>query len=98
MTVLFVDLQGYTRYSERAPPEEVVAMLNRFFRVVVAVGEPRGRLGQQVRGRRRALPVRRAQDQPDHAARALRAAASLPRELAPRPTCCRPASAWRPAR
>ena len=37
VTVLFVDLRGYTRYSERHEPEEVVAMLNRFFRVVVAV-------------------------------------------------------------
>ena len=37
VTVLFVDLQGYTRYSERHTPEEVVAMLNRFFRAVVAV-------------------------------------------------------------
>ena len=35
VTVMFVDLQGYTRFSEHSSPEEVVTMLNRFFRVVV---------------------------------------------------------------
>jgi class 3 adenylate cyclase len=37
VTVLFADLRGYTSYSERYSPEDVVAMLNRYFEIVVPV-------------------------------------------------------------
>jgi class 3 adenylate cyclase len=37
VTVLFADLRGYTTYAERYPPDEVVAMLNRYFEIVVPV-------------------------------------------------------------
>ncbi|MEI2651330.1 MAG: adenylate/guanylate cyclase domain-containing protein [Microthrixaceae bacterium] len=40
VTVLFVDLQGYTRFSESASPWMVVAMLNRFFRRGRRRGQP----------------------------------------------------------
>ncbi len=33
VTVLFVDIRGYTQYSERTPPGVVIEMLNRFFGV-----------------------------------------------------------------
>ncbi len=82
VTVLFVDLQGYTRFSEGNPPSEVVAMLNRFFRVVVAVVNREGGWVNKFEGDAALCLFGAPQDQPDHAARALRTAEALPRELA----------------
>lgn len=42
VAVLFVDLVGSTALAARCPPEEVVALLNRFFGVVVDVVEQHG--------------------------------------------------------
>jgi adenylate cyclase len=82
VTVLFVDLQGYTRYSERHSPEEVVAMLNRFFRAVVAVVNREGGWVNKFEGDAALCIFGAPATQADHAVRALRAAAALPRELA----------------
>jgi len=82
VTVLFVDLQGYTRFSELHPPSEVVAMLNRFFRVVVAVVNREGGWVNKFEGDAALCLFGAPQEQPDHAARALRTAEALPRELA----------------
>lgn len=82
VTVLFVDLHGYTRYSEHHSPRQVVAMLNRFFRVVVAVVNREGGWVNKFEGDAALCIFGAPGDQPDHAARALRAAAALPRELA----------------
>jgi len=81
VTVLFVDLQGYTRFSEQHDPAEVVAMLNRFFRIVVAVVNREGGWINKFEGDAALCLFGAPQSQPDHAARALRAAAALPREL-----------------
>lgn len=81
VTVLFVDLRGYTRYAERHSPVEVVAMLNRFFRAVVAVVNREGGWVNKFEGDAALCIFGAPQDQPDHALRALRAARSLPREL-----------------
>ncbi len=81
VTVLFVDLQGYTRFAERHHPEEVVAMLNRFFSVVVAVVNREGGWINKFEGDAAMCLFGAPQDEPDHAARALRAAASIPHEL-----------------
>ena len=80
--MLFVDLRGYTRFSETHPPEEVVAMLNRFFRVVVAVVNREGGWVNKFEGDAALCLFGAPQNQPDHADRALRTAAALPRELA----------------
>ena len=82
VTVLFVDLRGYTRYSETHPPEDVVAMLNRFFRVVVATVIREGGWVNKFEGDAALCLFGAPQDQPDHADRALRTAAALPRDLA----------------
>lgn len=81
VTVLFVDLQGYTTYSEQHSPEAVVAMLNRFFRIVVAVVDREGGWVNKFEGDAALCVFGAPQDEPDHAARALRAAAALRREL-----------------
>ena len=81
VTVLFVDLSGYTQYSESHSPEEVVAMLNRFFRVVVAVVNREGGWVNKFEGDAAMCLFGAPQHQPDHADRALRTAAALPREM-----------------
>jgi adenylate cyclase len=81
VTVLFVDLRGYTRYAETHEPEQVVAMLNQFFRVVVAVVNREGGWVNKFEGDAALCLFGAPQDQPDHADRALRTAMSLPHEL-----------------
>ena len=78
MTVLFVDLHGYTAYSESHTPEEVVDMLNRFFGVVVRVVQQEGGHVNKFEGDAALCVFGAPDDQPDHAERALRAAAHLP--------------------
>ncbi len=82
VTVLFVDLRGYTRYAEQHSPEEVVAMLNRFIRVVVAVVNREGGWINKLEGDAALCLFGAPHDQPDHALKALRAAAAMPAELA----------------
>lgn len=82
VTVLFVDLRGYTRFAELNPPEDVVAMLNRFFSVVVSVVSREGGWINKFEGDAALCVFGAPQDQPDHADRALRAASALPGELA----------------
>jgi len=81
VTVLFVDLRGYTRFAERHTPAEVVAVLNRFFGAVVAVVNREGGWVNKFEGDAALCIFGAPQLLEDHAARALRAARSLPREL-----------------
>jgi class 3 adenylate cyclase len=74
VTAVFADLRGFTTFSEVSTPEQIVAMLNRYFEVatteILAEG---GTIVQFVGDALMALfnaPVR----QPDHAVRAARAA------------------------
>lgn len=50
VAVLFVDLVGSTSLAARRPPAEVVGLLNRFFRIVVAAVEARGGLVNKFEG------------------------------------------------
>ena len=43
VSVLFADLEGFTAFSERHPPTEVIGMLNRYWSVRRAAGARRGR-------------------------------------------------------
>ena len=77
VTALFADLRGFTTFSERSTPEQIVLMLNRYFgaatRCILAEG---GTVVQFVGDALMALfnaPVR----QPDHALRAGRAALAM---------------------
>lgn len=82
VTVLFVDLRGYTRYAETHPPEDVVAMLNRFFGAVVAVVNREGGWINKFEGDAAMCVFGAPRHREDHAERALHAASALPRELA----------------
>ncbi|MGK5685081.1 adenylate/guanylate cyclase domain-containing protein [Actinoplanes sp. URMC 104] len=81
VTSLFADLRGFTTFSERSSPGEIVDMLNRYFDVATAavLGE-NGTVVQFVGDALMALfnaPARQA----DHALRAARAALTLQREV-----------------
>jgi class 3 adenylate cyclase len=77
ITVLFADLRGYTTFSERTEPDQVVALLNRYFGLAVPIVlEHGGTVAQFVGDAVMALwnaPTR----QPDHALRAGRAALAM---------------------
>ena len=81
VTVLFADLRGFTAFSERSSPEQVVAMLNRYFSATVPlILEEGGTVVQFVGDALMAIfnaPVR----QPDHALRAARAALAMQRTI-----------------
>jgi class 3 adenylate cyclase len=81
VTVLFADLRGFTPFSEQAPPERVVAMLNEYFgRAVPVLLAHGGSVTQFVGDALMALfnaPTR----QPDHALRAARAALGMQRAV-----------------
>lgn len=81
VTVLFVDLRGYTTFAEQHRPEEVVAMLNQFFRVVVAVVNREGGWVNKFEGDAALCLFGAPQHVPDHTVRALAAALAIPREL-----------------
>ncbi len=78
VTVLFVDLRGYTEYAEIHTPEEVVDMLNRFFGAVVDVVHDEGGHVNKFEGDAALCVFGAPEIQLDHAARALRAAAAIP--------------------
>ena len=81
-TALFVDLVGSTSMAEQCEPSEVVALLNEFFGRVVRVVEAEGGWINKFEGDGALCVFGAPADQPDHAARALRAARRLATSLA----------------
>lgn len=81
VSVMFVDLRGFTARSEKMPPEQAVELLNRFFLFAEEViYEFEGTLDKYLGDGLMAFfnaPV----DQPDHALRAVRTAVVLQRRL-----------------
>lgn len=81
VSILFADLRGYTQFSERTPPNEVVAMLNAAFgEAVPAVFAEGGTIVQFMGDALMAIfnaPLRQA----DHALRACRAGLALQRSV-----------------
>src|SRR5690606_2908765 len=78
ITALFVDLEGFTAYTETHTPTEVVQLLNAFFGIVVRVVMDNGGFVNKFEGDAALCIFGAPAEQPDHAARALRAAATLP--------------------
>jgi adenylate cyclase len=81
ISVLFSDIRGFTSLSETRPPEEVVALLNRYFDLQVsAIFEQGGTLDKFIGDAIMAFwnaPL----TTPDHAVRAVRAAMGMQRQL-----------------
>jgi adenylate cyclase len=81
VSVMFVDLVGSTGLAQREGAEVVVGTLNAFFDVVVGVVTAEGGWVNKFEGDGALCVFGAPADQPDHAARALRAAHTLRREL-----------------
>ncbi|MGH2498791.1 MAG: adenylate/guanylate cyclase domain-containing protein [Candidatus Limnocylindria bacterium] len=81
VTVLFADLRGYTTFSERAPPQEVVALLNRYFGVVVPAVTAQGGTVVQFIGDAVMAVFNAPVPQPRHPLRAARAALTIQRSI-----------------
>ncbi|MEY2566458.1 MAG: adenylate cyclase [Actinomycetota bacterium] len=77
VSALFVDLVGSTTIAQERPPTQVVAMLNEFFGTVVRVVAAEGGWVNKFEGDGALCVFGAPADQPDHAARALRAARKL---------------------
>lgn len=80
-TTMFVDLIGSTAMAEVLPPGEVVATLNAYFDAVVDVVTEEGGWVNKFQGDGAMCVFGVPGRQPDHAARALRAARALHRRL-----------------
>jgi class 3 adenylate cyclase len=78
VSVLFADLQGFTGFSERHSPSDVLAMLNSYWAqtVPVVLGEHGGMI-ERFAGDAIMVVFNAAADQPDHALRAARAGLAL---------------------
>ena len=77
VTVLFADLRGFTAFSERSSPHDVVTMLNRYFGVAVPVVLAEGGTVAQFMGDAIMVLFNAPTRQPDHALRAARAGLGL---------------------
>lgn len=76
-TILFVDLVGSTALAESTPPEDVVALLNRFFEAVVEVVDDEGGWVDKFEGDAALVVFGIPVSQHDHIRRGLRAARRL---------------------
>lgn len=83
MSVLFADLEGFTRFAERRAPQEVTAMLNAYFEAAIpAVVRCHGGVVDRMIGDAVMVTFNRRGDQPDHPRRAAAAALDLQAETA----------------
>ena len=80
-TAVFVDVIGSTPLAESLPPRDVLAKLNDFFDAVVRDVTSEGGMVNQFQGDGAVCIFGAPLEQPDHAARALRATRSLLAEL-----------------
>lgn len=77
VTVLLVDMVGFTRFAHRATARETIALLNEFFGVVVPVLEAHGGEANQYMGDGVLGVFGAGAPQPDHAARGVAAAREI---------------------
>jgi adenylate cyclase len=79
VSILFADLQGFTAFSERHDPADVVSMLNEYWAEAVPAVAEQGGLIERFAGDAVLVVFNAGGDQPDHAVRAARAALRLQR-------------------
>jgi adenylate cyclase len=77
VSALFVDVIGSTTIAEREPPERVVALLNRFFEIVVGVVDEHNGMVNKFEGDAALCVFGAPIEHEQHAARALAAARAL---------------------
>jgi class 3 adenylate cyclase len=77
VTVLFADLSGFTSYSERHAPTEVVELLNAIWTAVVPIVTAEDGLIESFAGDGLLVIFNAVGNQPDHASRAVRVAVRI---------------------
>jgi class 3 adenylate cyclase len=77
VTAVFADLRGFTTFSEKSSPEQIVAMLNRYFELATAAILAEGGTVVQFVGDALMALFNAPARQPDHPLRAARAALAL---------------------
>jgi class 3 adenylate cyclase len=77
VSVLFADLGSYSTYSEKRHPAEVVAMLNAYFGVALPAIQAEGGVPTQLAGDAVMAVFGAPKPDPNHAARACRAAVAI---------------------
>jgi adenylate cyclase len=82
VSVLFSDLAGYTSFSERVPGTEMAAMVKAYFELAAPLIARHGGEIEHFTGDGMLATFNTRGDQPDHAARAARAALELQRGMA----------------
>src|SRR5205823_13459957 len=81
VSALFVDVIGSTSLAQQRPATEVVTLLNELFGLVVSCAAANGGWVNKFEGDAALCVFGAPDDQPDHAARALRAARQLRHDL-----------------
>lgn len=81
VTVLFVDMRGFTPMSERLPPERMVELLNAWFTLMVEQVELEDGVVNKFMGDALVAIFGAPQAQPDHAERAVRTALAMVKVL-----------------
>ncbi|MCL2821085.1 MAG: adenylate/guanylate cyclase domain-containing protein [Oscillospiraceae bacterium] len=74
ITVLFVDIRGFTAFSEANPPEKVVSMVNRYLALTSSSIQEQGGTLDKYIGDATMAVFNAPNDLPDHALRAVRSA------------------------
>lgn len=77
VSIMFADLAGFTPFSERHEPREVVEMLNTYWAIVVPIIDAAGGTIEHFAGDGVMTLFNVRGDQPDHAQRAARAATEI---------------------
>lgn len=80
-TILFTDLEGFTTISESLAPEELIAILNAYFKVVTEPIERHGGVINQFQGDAILATFNVPEELPDHAAQAVQAALEIQEAL-----------------
>jgi class 3 adenylate cyclase len=83
VTAFFADLRGFTAFSEKATPEQIVVMLNRYFELATAAILAEGGTVVQFVGDALMALFNAPAQQPDHPLRAARAALAMQAAVEP---------------
>ena len=76
-TVLFTDIEGFSTFAEQVSPERLVMLLNEYFDVMCGIVDRHGGVITQFQGDAMLITFNTVRDDPDHAAKAVRAAVDI---------------------
>lgn len=77
VTALFTDLEGFTPFSERTPPKELLATLDVYFEMIARIVTQHGGMVDKIVGDALHAFFNMPLDQPDHASQAVRCARAI---------------------